>query len=197
MDDSRRDDPPIKVVDRRWWARGENGGEAAAEEAIRKPTIVEDLEQQLADARARVQELMTGHRQALDEFEQVKVRIRRDVGREVERGRRTVLVDLLDVLDNLERALAAARQAGGSGDPLVRGVELVRDQFLSKLEGFGVRRVPALGQPFDALAHEAVTTTPVTDHASDGLVVAVVRDGYAIGEEILRPAGVVVGRHEH
>ena len=128
MESSRRDDPPIKVVDRRWWARGEHEGEAPAEEATRKPTVVEDLELQLADARARVQELMTGHRQALDEFEQVKVRLRRDVAREVERGRRVLLAELLDVVDNLDRAVSAA--ADGTpvpSDQLGRGVALVRD----------------------------------------------------------------------
>jgi molecular chaperone GrpE len=79
---------------------------------------------------------------------------------------------------------------------LLRGVELVRDQFLAKLEALGVRRVDALGQPFDATSHEAVSVAPVTDETQDGRVVAVTREGYAIGEELLRPASVVVGRFD-
>ena len=77
--------------------------------------------------------------------------------------------------------------------PGMNGVELVRDQFLSKLEGFGVNRLEALGQPFDAAVHEAISTAPVTDPEQEGTVVAVVKEGYVVGDELLRPASVVVG----
>ena len=195
----------VRVVDRRWWARNEEAQsqESSDDAAGRKPTVVEDLEQQLAETRQRLQDVLTDHRRSLDEFEQVKGRIRREVGRDVERGRRTILVEFLDVMDNLERAIDAARReadASGGGaavEPLIRGVELVRDVFLSKLQAFGVTRTSALGEPFDATRHEAVTTTPVADQAQDGLVVAVVKDGYAIGDEILRPASVVVGQRTY
>jgi molecular chaperone GrpE len=191
----------MRVVDRRWWARKE-GDESAEESGVRKPTYVEDLERRLAEAGAKLQTYAAEHRRSIDEFEQVKTRIRRDVAREVERGRRAVLVELLDVVDNLDRAIVAAR-TGGPGDPvnpalesLTRGVELVREHFLAKLTSFGVIRLDVLGEPFDASRHEAVTTTVVADPANDGLIVAVVKEGYAIGEEILRPASVVVGRHQ-
>jgi molecular chaperone GrpE len=74
-------------------------------------------------------------------------------------------------------------------------VELVRDQFLAKLDGLGVSRVPALGQTFDAAIHDAVSTAPVPDPAQNGVVVAVLKEGYAIAGELLRPASVVVGQH--
>jgi molecular chaperone GrpE len=57
-----------------------------------------------------------------------------------------------------------------------------------------VERLAALGAPFDADRHEAVTTTPVDRADQDGIVMAVIKDGYVIGEEVLRPASVVVGR---
>ena len=50
-----------------------------------------------------------------------------------------------------------------------------------------------IGQPFDASRHEAISTAPVSDPAQDGRVVAVVKEGYVIGDELLRPASVVVG----
>jgi molecular chaperone GrpE len=198
--DTPRKDPPepqMRVVDRRWWARQEGDGSADNGEA-RKPSYVEDLERQVADHAAQLQAVAADHRRALEEFEAVKTRIRRDVGREVERGKRAVLVELLEVLDNLDRAIGAARASAESDDALenlTRGVELVRDQFLSRLAGFGVTRVEAVGQTFDAARHEAVTTTPVADPAQDGTVVAVMKEGYAIGGDILRPAAVVVGTH--
>lgn len=190
-------DPQVRIVDRRWWARQE-GEEATDDGRARKPSYVEDLERQVAELTEQLRGAAVDERRSLDEFEQVKMRMRRDIGREVERGRRAVLLELLEVLDNLDRALDAARASAEAPDvagTLTRGVELVRDQFLAKLAGFGVTVLPSLGQPFDAARHEAVTTTPVADPAQEGTVVAVMRAGYAIGDDILRPASVVVGAH--
>ena len=189
-------DEPLRVVDRRWWARSEgDGGTTTAEpERERKPSYVEELEQQLAERGAQLQSIAAEHRRALEEFEQARARIRREVSRDVERGRRAIVTDLLEVLDNLDRAIDAARDGDAPADALLRGVELVRDQFLAKLEMLGVHRIDALGQFFDAATHEAVTMTPVTDPDQDGRVVSVTREGYTIGDDLLRPAGVVVGR---
>jgi molecular chaperone GrpE len=189
-------DPEVRVVDRRWWARGDSA-DHQEETRERKPTVIEELEQRLAETQEQLQSVLTDYRRAADEFEQAKVRIRRDVGREVERGRRTVLVEMLEVIDNLDRAIAAARHAPNTdaSETLLRGVELVRDQFLGKMEGFGVTRLKALGLPFDPQLHEAVSMAPVQDASQAGTVVAVVKEGYAIGEELLRPATVVVGTH--
>jgi molecular chaperone GrpE len=190
-------DPAIRVVDRRWWARGD--AQQADESGVRKPTYIEELEQRLADATAQLQNVMAEHRRSLEEFDQVKARLRRDVGRDVERAKRAVVGDLLEVLDNLDRAHSAAAATGRTSsdefDALLRGVGLVRDQFLGKLEALGVVRMAALDQPFDAHKHEAVSTAPVDDAARDGIVVAVVRQGYAIGDDVVRPAAVVVGKH--
>ncbi len=185
----------MKVVDRRWWARGDSGGPADEDASgLRKPTVVEDLEQRLGETTQQLQAVLAEHRRATEEFEQVRVRLRRDVAREVERGRRAVLTEFLDVLDNLDRAIAAARSAAGADSPtLLRGVELVREQFLGKLGAFGVVCVPALGLPFDPQRHEAVSMAPVTDPGQEGQVIAVMKEGYALGEELLRPASVVVG----
>jgi molecular chaperone GrpE len=193
-----KSDEPLRVVDRRWWAQSEGAADATASEAERerKPSYVEDLEQQLADRSTQLQTIAAEHRRAMEEFEQAKARIRREVARDVERGRRAIVADLLEVLDNLDRAIGAARDSDVKADSLLRGVELVRDQFLAKLEALGVRRVDALGQRFDVTSHEAVSMAPVTDETQDGRVVAVTREGYAVGDELLRPASVVVGRFD-
>jgi molecular chaperone GrpE len=188
-------DEPLRVIDRRWWARTEGADTAAPEpERDRKPSYVEDLERQLADKTAQLQSVAVEHRRALEEFEQAKLRIRREVARDVERGKRAVVAELLEVLDNLDRAINAAREGDAPVDALQRGVELVRDQFLAKLEALGVQRIDALGQVFDSSSHEAISVAPVSDAAQDGRVVAVAKEGYAIGDELLRPASVVVGR---
>jgi molecular chaperone GrpE len=124
-----------------------------------------------------------------EEIARAEERIAREGARELERRTRAVLLDMLGVLDDLERALAAAPRE----DPLRAGVELVEKSFLAALGRHGVTRTAALGEPFDPAVHEAVSVVP-SDPAQDGRVVAVLRSGYRLGEELLRPASVVVGR---
>jgi len=186
---------PVKVVDRRWWARGQESEGAAAERTSLKPTYVEELERQLADKDKQVQEYLGKYRQAAQEFEDARARMRKEIAKDAERSRREVLVSLLEVVDNLDRALASARQAGTpASDPLLQGVDLVRQQFLAKLDGFGIRRIEPGAEPFNPLLHEAVSAVPSADPSQDGLIVGIVRAGYKIGDEILRPALVAVAK---
>jgi molecular chaperone GrpE len=191
---SDQQDDSVKVVDKRWWARGEDDGAPRAE-ASQKPTYVEELERRAADAEKRAQEYLSKYRQASQEFEDARARMRKELAKDAERSRRDVLVGLLEVVDNLDRAIDAARKAGKNpGDPLLQGVEMVQRQFLAKLDGFGVRRIDALGAEFDPGLHEAVTAVPAADAESDGRVMGVITHGYRIGDEILRPALVAVGK---
>ena len=195
MPDRREDPPEVKVVDRRWWANKSATAEGATsgEEVWQpgKPTYVEELERQLAEKDRQVTEYLAKYREAAREFDESRARLRKDVAREVERGRRTLLVELLDVVDNLDRAIEAARLA--AKDPtLLQGVEMVRAQFLAKLDGHGVRPLDAVGRAFDPARHEAAATVPVADASQDGLVVGVIRQGYTIRDEVLRPAVVAV-----
>lgn len=189
--DQEHPDGPVKVVDRRRWAGGETaGGDAPA----RKPSYVEELERQLAEKDKAIQAHAARYRESAAEFEQVRARLRRDVDKEIERARRALLADSLEVVDNLERALAAARSAGTPDAGLLKGVEMVRDLLLARLASYGVTPIAAEGQPFDPRRHEALSMVPVTDAAQDETVVGVVRTGYLVGDDVLRPAGVVVGR---
>ena len=186
-------DIPVKVVDRRRWAHGE---EATADPGpAQKPTYVEELERRAATAEKQAQEYLSKYRQASQEFEDARARMRKELAKDAERNRRDVLVSLLDVVDNLDRAIDAAKTAGkDAGDPLLQGVEMVRQQFLSKLDGFGVKRIETLGAEFDPLLHEAVTSVPAPNAADEGRVLGVIAHGYRIGDEILRPALVAVGK---
>jgi len=192
-DTEKEHEIPVKVVDRRWWA---NPGEASATDAAGrdiKPSYVEQLEQQVAEKDRQVQEYIAKYRHAAAEFEEARLRVRREVSKDVERGRREILSDLLEVVDNLDRAIESARQ-GASPASLLQGVEMVRRQFLAKLEGLGVTRIDVTDQPFDPLVHEAITTVPSTSPDQDGHIVGVVREGYRIGDDVLRPAAVAVAK---
>lgn len=133
---------------------------------------------------------------AREEIERSKHRLAADASRDAERRVRKVLLDMLGVLDDLDRALAAAVDAGAK-DAVVEGVELVRKSFLARLQAHGVRHRPALGERFDPAIHEGVSLVPAADPDQDGVVVGVLSEGYDIGDQVLRPARVAVGKASH
>src|SRR5262249_53206044 len=144
----------------------------------------------VAEKDEQAQEYLAKYRQASQEFEQARARMRKELARDAERNRREVLVGLLEVVDNLDRAVEAARAAGTSAnDPLLQGVDLVR-----KLSGFGVTRIETANASFDPLLHEAVSLVPTDNPIDDGRIVGVVRTGYRIGDDVLRPALVAVAK---
>ena len=180
----------MKVTDRRWWVRGES--DTPSEVPSLKPTMLEELEARIAEKDLEIQQLLTKYRGASDEFEQARARLRKEITKDVERSRRSVIVSFLEVLDNLDRALEVG--AGPGSESFVQGVALVRQQFISTLEGLGVMRVDPMNQPFDPSKHEAVSTVPAPSPELDGLVIGVVRPGYVMGDDVLRPAQVAVAR---
>jgi len=187
----------VRIVDKRWWARDETD---AADDAHRsdKPAYVEELERKLADKETMLAELRGRHKEATRDFEQTRERLRRELAKEVERETRGVLGAFLDVLDNLDRAIEAGREisADTADTVLLKGVVLVRDQFLATLDRHGVTRIEAEDDPFDPNVHDALSTVPVTDPTRDNIVVAAVKSGYRVGDDVLRPASVTVGKLE-
>ncbi|WP_199351017.1 nucleotide exchange factor GrpE [Haliangium ochraceum] len=153
---------------------------------------------ELATAKLEAREAAVRAHGADDELERAKARIEKESKRQIELRTQRLLLDFLEVLDDLERARASAAKegAGGdSGDAIVQGLELVRKGFELKLAGHGVEHVPALGAAFDPSVHEAMGLVPVSDPAQNDTVVAVLSEGYRLGDEVLRPARVMIGRH--
>jgi molecular chaperone GrpE len=182
----------LKVTDRRWWANAGTADAPAGDDAPKlKPTYLEELEARIATKDKEIQDLLAKYRGASEEFDQARARVRKEVTKDVERGRRSLIASFLDVLDNLDRALAAAPS---QDDPFVQGVSLVRQQFLATLDSLGVSRVDPMGQPFDPALHEAAATVEASADVPEGHVVGVIRPGYLIGDEVLRAAMVAVAR---
>jgi molecular chaperone GrpE len=102
------------------------------------------------------------------------------------------VLDILPILDNLERATAAASKAGETG-PLVQGVEMVEKQFLEVLKRYHVTRIQAEGKPFEPNLHQALVQQPSMDKMP-GTVLTVVEPGYMLHDRVLRPAKVVVSK---
>lgn len=99
-----------------------------------------------------------------------------------------LLVDLLPVLDNLERALDAAEHH--EEGKVLQGVRMTRDLFVGLLARSGVEEIPGLGTTFDPEVHDAMVHQPSDEE--EGVVTAVLERGYRQGEQVLRPARVVV-----
>jgi molecular chaperone GrpE len=102
----------------------------------------------------------------------------------------SIVRDILPVLDNLELALHAAREAGEKG-PLAQGVHMVQTQFLDVLRRYGVQVIDAKGKPFDHNLHEAVAQQPAQDQPPN-TVIQVLAPGFTLEDRVLRPAKVVV-----
>lgn len=97
--------------------------------------------------------------------------------------------DLLEAIDNLERATAALRTSASEG--ISSGLDMVQKQLLATLAKYGVEPIEALGRPFDPNLHEAVMQQPTTNHP-EGIVVAELTKGYKIHDRVLRPSKVAV-----
>lgn len=128
-------------------------------------------------------------RRALDDLAAAEARVERNAQRVYEESRSKLALDLLPVLDNLDRSLQVADPA----DPIAQGVAMVRAQLEGVLLRYGVERVDAAGKAFDPAEHEAVLGLPVEDESQVGQVIEQVAPGYRLGTRLLRPARVQVG----
>lgn len=130
---------------------------------------------------------------ALRELEAAKARVERDARTVCDDTKKKLVAELLPVLDNLDRTIAAARDSGDS-PAVIDGVVMVRTQLEHVLRGYGVERIDALALPFDPALHEAVTTIAVLTQDAHNLVVDQLAPGYRYAGGLLRPAKVVVGK---
>jgi len=129
------------------------------------------------------------------DFENWKKRAQKELTDKVNEARERVLKDMLEVIDNLERAVAMQTTTGGNGGvdgpAVLKGVDLVLRLFKQKLERYEVRPFDATGQPFDPRVHEAISKMAHPEIPA-GSVAAELQKGYRVGERLLRPALVSV-----
>ncbi|HEY7427351.1 MAG TPA: nucleotide exchange factor GrpE [Gemmataceae bacterium] len=151
---------------------------------------LEALRAKLQSAEQKRDEYLDLAQRTRADFENYQKRMQRDLVQERRYAQAPLASDLLSALDNLERAIAAAEQAGEQG-PLVKGVSMVHTQLLDILRRHGVTRIEAQGQPFDPNLHQAVMQQPSKDYPPM-TVVQVLEQGYLIHERVLRPARVAV-----
>ncbi|HTU69273.1 MAG TPA: nucleotide exchange factor GrpE [Candidatus Baltobacteraceae bacterium] len=150
-----------------------------------------DLRAQLDAANARADENYQKFLLAMADFENYKKRMQRDIESIVTSHRRKLLERFLPVMDNLERALAFDTSGG---DKLRGGIEQTLRGFESILAGEGVKAIDVKNKPFDPRIAEAIGTLPAPPGVDDDTVLEVAEKGYTIGDELLRPAKVLVAK---
>ena len=126
---------------------------------------------------------------AVAEFDNVRKRSAREREEYTRYANESLLRDILPVLDNLDRALQAARSEPATS--LTTGVELIQRELLRILEKFGLTAFTSVGQPFDPERHEAIARVPSTD-LPDMTVAGETARGYLLHGRVLRPAMVTV-----
>ena len=147
------------------------------------------LQSQLTEAEAKASEFRDSWARSQAEFQNYKKRIERDNELTYANMKGDIIKKVLPALDDLERAL----QNRPTDDAWASGIELIARKLQNILESEGVKRIEAQGARFDPIFHEAITHEPSDDVESEH-VIAVVQNGYMLGERVIRPAMVRVAQ---
>ncbi len=156
----------------------------------RVASVEDDLREQLAAANTRADENYNRFLLAAADYDNFKKRTERDLRKMLADRRRTLLERILPVLDNLERALGSE----STGEALRDGVEQTLRGFRAVLAAEGVTPIDVEGKAFDPHVAEAIGTAQPSDGIADNTVTHVSEKGYMLGDELLRPAKVIVAK---
>ncbi len=193
-------DDPIRVTDRRRIQIDDDetvDRSSATEAPNLKPSYVEELEaraqaaeQKVLDVNSRFEQL---RKQLQKETDETRQRLNKAADERAHREKANFIAALLPVLDNLERANEAAA-SGASTQDILEGVRRTASSFENALTAAGLQPIESVGQPFDPELHEAVETVEA-EPEKEGIVLSEHSRGYKIGDRLLRPARVKVGRY--
>jgi molecular chaperone GrpE len=155
--------------------------------------VEQDFDALLADAQRERDEYLDLAKRTKADFENFRKRMTSEVQASNARGKGELLREVVPVLDDLERAIQAAGldPEGDSEDGLAHGVLLVFRSLRDSLSRNGVEAVDPKGEKFDPMEHEALSMQPA-EGVESGTVVEVMQKGYRLGEQLIRPARVVV-----
>ncbi len=163
--------------------------EAAGEEASTVDELTQ-LKQELEDARAKCQTYLDLAQRAQADFVNYKRRVEQERSDFVRNARADAILKILPVLDDLERAVQSLPPDLVESD-WAQGVVLIERKLRAALETEGVKRIEAVGEPFDPWKEEALLHEP-SDEFPQGTVSRVFRTGYSMDGRVIRPAQVVV-----
>ena len=149
------------------------------------------LKQALSEEREKSEANLAGWQRTQADFTNYKRRVEKELEETRRFANGTLMFNLLPVLDDFERAIAAISNQETEVS-LIEGIQLIERKFRSTLESQGLTQIKAVGKPFDPHIHEAVMET----RGKDGMVVEEVQKGYQLHDRVIRPAKVIVGSGE-
>jgi molecular chaperone GrpE len=153
------------------------------------PQTDKTLEEQLAEAEEKAQGYLASWQRSAADFQNYKRRTDEEKLQLTQLANAAMIINILPLVDDFERAMQNV-DASIAGLTWMDGIRLIHRKFQSLLDMAGVKEIEADGQAFDPNVHEAVTFGP----GEDGKVVAVVQKGYKLGDRVIRPSLVVVGK---
>ena len=164
-----------------------------SEDKAQPDEVLEEVEHDLDELLSQRDEYLDLAKRTKADFENYRRRMGAEVQVAAGRGKAEVIRDVLPVLDDLERAIQAAGldPEGDSEDGLAHGVLLVFRSLRETLVRHGIEAVEPTGERFDPNLHEALSKQPA-DGAEAGTVIETMQKGYRLGEQLIRPARVVV-----
>jgi molecular chaperone GrpE len=148
------------------------------------------LKEKLAKAEQQKDDML----RTLAEYDNSRKRAARELENDLKFAHSKLAGDLITALDNLDRALAAAKLAGDKG-PLFQGVQATQSQVLDVFKRHGITPIESQGQPFDPNKHQAVSMVP-SKECPPNTVVQVLQQGFMIHDRVLRPAAVIIAAPE-
>jgi molecular chaperone GrpE len=165
------------------------------EEEPRAESEAAVLQEEIGLLETQLQSLRDRYIRAVADLDNARKRARRAILEAREEAVAGVLVEVLSVVDDFERALETARagpDASSEMQAVYEGIELIYRRLMRTLERRDVRPIEALGEPFDPTRHEAVAQVPAGDEVKEGTVALETQKGYVMGERVLRPSRVGV-----
>ncbi len=180
-------DTPLEVVEK-------------VKEEKKEETQIDLLKERLAKSEEQTKELEDRLLRLAAEFDNYKKRMAKEFGYLIKNANENLILQLLDTLDNFQRALSSAPAKGGISNKTSndyenfhKGVELIYNHLKEILNKEGLKEIEALGKPFDPNFHEAVTQAE-SDKYEEGLVMEEISKGYMLNDRLLRASKVVVSK---
>ena len=191
--DSKKKLPQFQVTDRRFWVEDETAVDKASVADPKYPSFVEELKARTEASEMKLEERL----KSVDlEYSAFRQRLSKDLDRQVKGEKAGLLCDILEVVDNLERAVESGKNMSDV-ETLLGGVELILEQLIRKLSSANVEAIENKGQLFDPEEAEAMGVVQVDEPELDQQVLEIITKGYRLTDgQVLRPALVMVGQYK-
>ncbi|MFY9597256.1 MAG: nucleotide exchange factor GrpE [Dysgonamonadaceae bacterium] len=160
-----------------------------SDEKEKTQTSEQDEQQKLQQ---KYDELNEKYIRLFADYDNYRKRTLREKADIIKSGGEKVLSDIIPLIDDFERAIAALHKSDDK-EALLEGIDLIYNKFLNFLRQHGIKEIEAIGQPFDPEKFEAVGTIPAPEESQEGIVIDLVQKGYTLNDKVIRFPKVIVG----